>query len=205
MSFHLIDLETWARRPYYAHFIHEVVCTCSTTVNLDIAKLSGRRLYPAMLYLLTQTVNQMPESRTALTGVGLGIYDEMHPSYAIFNREKMNFSCIWTEFNPDYDAFLRAYEADVSAFAACEEFAPKPDKPENTFDVSMVPWFTFTSFNINVFDEGKYLLPVFTMGKFFDENGRRKLPPCDPGAPRRLRRLSRRHVYRDLAAENQSV
>ena len=40
----------------------------------------------------------------------------------------------------------------------------------------MVPWFTFSSFNINVFGDGKYLLPVFTMGKFFDEDGKRILP-----------------------------
>ena len=40
----------------------------------------------------------------------------------------------------------------------------------------MVPWFSFTAFDINVFGEGKYLLPIFTMGKFFEANGRRMLP-----------------------------
>lgn len=176
MPFHLIDLKTWKRKEYYEHFIKEVVCTYSATVNLDITNLNGQRLYPVMIYLLTQTVNQMPEFRTALTDEGLGIYDEMHPAYTIFNQENKNFSGIWTEFNPDYHVFLQSYEADSSAFASSEKFAPKPNKPSNTFDISMVPWFTFTSFNINVFDEGKYLLPIFTMGKFFDENGKRKLP-----------------------------
>lgn len=40
----------------------------------------------------------------------------------------------------------------------------------------MIPWFTFTSFNINVFDDGKYLLPIFTMGKIFDVDGKRMIP-----------------------------
>lgn len=40
----------------------------------------------------------------------------------------------------------------------------------------MVPWFSFTAFDINVFDAGKHLLPIFTMGKFMDEYGRRMLP-----------------------------
>ncbi len=53
---------------------------------------------------------------------------------------------------------------------------PKPDKPPNTFDISMIPWFTFSSFNINVFGDGKYFLPIFTIGKFFEENGKRMLP-----------------------------
>ena len=30
--------------------------------------------------------------------------------------------------------------------------------------------------NINVFDEGKFLLPVFTMGKYFERDGKRFLP-----------------------------
>lgn len=66
-----------------------------------------------MLWLLTKTVNQVPEFRTVLTEEGLGIYDEMHPAYTIFNKENKNFSAIWTEFSSDYKAFLRAYEADV--------------------------------------------------------------------------------------------
>ena len=41
---------------------------------------------------------------------------------------------------------------------------------------AMVPWVAFTNFNINVFDDGKFLLPVFTMGKFFERDGKRLLP-----------------------------
>ena len=40
----------------------------------------------------------------------------------------------------------------------------------------MVPWLEFTSFNINGFDDGKFLLPIFTMGKFFARDGKRFLP-----------------------------
>lgn len=71
MTFNLIDLETWERKEFYLHFINEVRCTYSTTVNLDITNLKGHRLYPAMIWLLTQTVNQIPEFRTALQTRGL--------------------------------------------------------------------------------------------------------------------------------------
>ncbi len=176
MSFHLIDFQTWERKEFYEHFINEVVCTYSTTVNLDITNLKSMRLYPTIIWLLTKAVNQMPEFRTALTDKGVGIYDEMHPAYTIFNKENKNFSAIWTAFNADYNKFLKSYEADVEAFSSSTHYAPKPDRPSNTFDISMVPWFTFTSFNINVFDEGKYLLPIFTLGKYFDDNEKRLLP-----------------------------
>lgn len=99
MSFHLIDFETWERKDFYKHFIDDVVCTYSTTVNLDITNLKNVRLYPTIIWLLTNVVNQMPEFRTAITKEGVGIYDEMHPTYTIFNKENKNFSGIWTEFN----------------------------------------------------------------------------------------------------------
>ena len=176
MSFHAIDFQTWKRKEFYEHFTKEVVCTYSTTVNLDITNLKNYRLYPTIIWLLTKTVNAMPEFRTAITAEGVGIYDQMHPAYTIFNHENKNFSGIWTEFHPDYKTFLRAYEEDTKKYATFSQYAPKPNRPENSFDISMIPWVTFTSFNINVYDEGKYLLPIFTLGKYFDDHEKRLIP-----------------------------
>ena len=47
---------------------------------------------------------------------------------------------------------------------------------ENTFDVSCLPWVKYKSFDIHVFDEGKYLAPVVTWGKYETESGRIILP-----------------------------
>ena len=176
MAFRPIDLETWERREFYEHFIKEVVCTFSITVNVDITALKGATLYPAMIWLLTKTVNEMPEFRTSLTKEGLGIYDSMHPMYTIFNKENKNFSGIWSYYSDDYRTFLQEYEADVREYATSTRYAPKDGTPENSFNISMVPWLEFTSVNLNVYDDGKYLLPIFTMGKFFERDGKRMLP-----------------------------
>ena len=40
----------------------------------------------------------------------------------------------------------------------------------------MVPWLSFTGFHLNRSGSGKYLLPIFTMGKFVEREGRRLLP-----------------------------
>ena len=176
MAFQRIDLENWERREFYEHFINEVVCTYSVTVNLDITALKNERLYPAMIWLLTKTVNEMPEFRTCLTKEGLGIYDSMHPMYTVFNKERKNFSGIWTYYSEDYDRFLRDYAADAEEYSKSTRYAPKAGTPENAFNVSMMPWVEFTAMNINVFDEGKFLLPIFTMGKFFERENKRMLP-----------------------------
>ncbi|MBR7146928.1 MAG: type A chloramphenicol O-acetyltransferase [Oscillospiraceae bacterium] len=176
MAFHLIDIDSWPRKEFYEHFINEVVCSYSLTVNLDITALKGERLYPAMIWLLTKTVNEMPEFRTSLTEEGLGIYDSMHPMYTVFNKENKNFSGIWSYFSEEYAEFLRSYDADAREYSKSTRYAPKEGTPPNSFNISMAPWTTFTSFNINVYDEGKFLLPIFTMGKHFEQVGKRLLP-----------------------------
>ena len=176
MAFRKIEIENWDRREFYEHFINEVVCTYSVTVNLEITSLKGQRLYPAMIWLLTKTVNEMPEFRTSLTKEGLGIYDSMHPMYTVFNEENKNFSGIWSYFAEDYGTFLKHYEADVREYSKSTSYAPKKGTPENSFNISMVPWLEFTSCNINVFDDGKFLLPIFTLGKYFERDGKRFLP-----------------------------
>ena len=176
MPLHLIDMENWERREFYEHFIREVVCSYSITVNLDITPLKGQRLYPAMIWLLTKTVNEMPEFRTVLTKDGPGIYDSMHPMYTVFNKENKNFSGIWSYFSEDYGEFLKSYEADEAEYSKSTRYTPKADTPENSFNISMLPWLEFSSVNINVYDEGKFLLPIFTMGKYFEREGRRLLP-----------------------------
>ena len=176
MAFRLINLASWDRREFYEHFINRVVCTYSVTVNLDIDHLREKKLYPAMIWLLTKTVNAMPEFRTALTAEGLGIYDDMHPMYTVFNEEHKNFSGIWSYFSEDYPTFLRNYEEDSARYSKSTRYAPKEGTPANSFNISMVPWLEFSAVNINVFDDGKFLLPIFTMGKYFERDGKRFLP-----------------------------
>lgn len=176
MALKLINMQTWKRREFYEHFIKDVVCTYSAVVNIDITPLKGNKLYPAMIWCLTKTVNDMPEFRTVLTPDGPGIYDDMHPMYTVFNKENKNFSGIWSYFSENYEAFLKSYEVDAAKYSQSTYYAPKDGTPANSFNISMVPWLEFTGFNINVFDEGKFLLPVFTMGKFFERDGKRFLP-----------------------------
>lgn len=129
-----------------------------------------------MIWLLTQTVNELPQFRTALTYNGLGIYDELHPMYTIFNEQSKTFSGIWAYNTANYGEFLKAYQDDVEKYRSSTRYTPKPNTPENSFNISMAPWLAFTSLNYNVYDEGKFLLPIFTMGKFREQQGKRLLP-----------------------------
>ena len=44
--------------------------------------------------------------------------------------------------------------------------------PPNLFDASIVPWLSYQSLTLNVFDSGTYLAPVITAGKYTERDGR---------------------------------
>ena len=174
-----ITLETWNRKEYFEHFLHAVPCTYSVTATLDITALRERksRVYPAMLYLIAQTVNRHPEFCTALDSSGqLGIFIAMHPCYTIFHRDTETFSNLWTEYHPDYSVFLQSYQEDLRNYGNIHRMNAKPHCPANTFPVSMIPWCNFTGFQLNLQKGYDYLLPIFTMGQFTNQDGRTMLP-----------------------------
>ena len=179
MLFTKIDLKTWKRAECFQHFMTVNPCTYSMTVKLDITRLrhSNQKLYPAMLYAITKIVNRHEEFRMGLDEKGEpGFYDEMLPAYTVFHEDAETFSSLWTSWNPQYEQFLQAYEADLRAFGGEHAMLAKPDVPPNTFPISMIPWASFEGFNLNVKDPYRFLSPIFTMGKFYEENGKILLP-----------------------------
>lgn len=168
MEFNRIDTATWDRKEYFEHYFSDVPCTYNITVNINVSKLLTLKLklYPAMLYLITATVNKHQEFRTVFDKNGnLGIFDCMHPCYTIFHPESESFSNIWTEFIEDYNDFYGAYNRDLKLYGNIEKMAAKPTPPENSFPISMIPWLEFTGFNLNLQKGYNYLLPIFTIGK----------------------------------------
>ncbi len=178
MNYTVIDQRTWKRREHFAHYLTEVPCTYSMTVKLDITAIreGGHKLYPAMLYLLTKTVNRHEPFRMALReNDQLVCYDSMEPCYTIFHQASETFSNIWTAYTEDYDLFCRRYEEDKRQYGDAEGFLTKPNLPENSFTVSMMPWTSFESFQVNT-PHFRYLIPIFTMGRYWEEGGRWHLP-----------------------------
>ncbi|OUQ07089.1 type A chloramphenicol O-acetyltransferase [Erysipelatoclostridium sp. An15] len=179
MAFKIIDRENWSRKEYFEHYFSNVPCTYSMTTKLDITKIieSKKKLYPAMLYYLTTIVNRHVEFRIAFNKDNeLGAYDEILPCYTIFHKDTETFSNLWTVYCKDYEEFYKMYENDLRQYGNQKGMFGKPDVPDNCFTVSMIPWVSFEGFNLNLQKEYDYLLPIFTMGKYYEENGRILLP-----------------------------
>ena len=179
MTFTKIQRDSWPREEYFHHYFSRLPCTYSGTFRLDVTALrrQGRRFYPAMLHALATVVNRHPEFRMAVDGDGeLGVYDLVHPSYTVFHRDTETFSNLWTPYTPSWEDFLAAWEEDMARYGSRPGLFPKPDTPENTFPVSMLPWASFEAFHLNLEKGYGYLSPIFTMGRFYEEGERVLLP-----------------------------
>ncbi|MGE0670588.1 MAG: type A chloramphenicol O-acetyltransferase [Parachlamydiales bacterium] len=183
MSFQEIDVSTWSRKEYFEHYLHRITCTYSITVNLDLTRLLKEikernfKLYPTMIYLLSLIVNKHEEFRTALQDNGkVGVFDLVHPCYAILHKDSETFTNIWTEYTPSFSEFYNRYLSDVQKYEKVQGFMAKPNMPPNSFTISSIPWISFTGFNLNLPKVTDYLLPIFTTGKYFEQNGKIWLP-----------------------------
>ena len=105
-----------------------------------------------------------------------GSFDQLSPSYTVFHPKTETFSCLWTEYTPDYALFLRRYEEDMRLYGEVEAFEAKPNTPAASFNVSMIPWQSFSSFHLELPRGEDYLLPIFTLGRYRPVEGKLLLP-----------------------------
>ena len=98
------------------------------------------------------------------------------PYYTVFHKDTETCSNLWTEYKANLDDFCAAYEEDMLKHGKQPEITGKPNIPSNNFTVSMLPWATFEGFNLNLQKGYNYLIPIFTIGKYYQENERIIIP-----------------------------
>ncbi|MEW4109780.1 type A chloramphenicol O-acetyltransferase [Bacillus cereus group sp. BfR-BA-01399] len=183
MKFNLINLNTWNRKPYFEHFFNQTRCTFSMTANIDITNLLKKtrnvniKFYPTLIYMVSKVVNSHIEFRMCFDDKGrLGFWEYMIPSFTIFHNDNKTFSNLWTEYESNFYSFYENYQDDMRLYGNVKELSPKKQEPQNTFPISCIPWTSFTGFNLNIFNDGTFLLPIITSGKYFNQEDKILLP-----------------------------
>ncbi|MDE9364140.1 CatA-like O-acetyltransferase [Luteipulveratus sp. YIM 133132] len=178
-----IDLETWPRRGWFEHYTRQTRCTYAMTVELDATTLraalrtTGRRTYAAHVWALATVINRHDELRTDLVPDGKpGVWDVLHPAFTVFNPASETFACVWTAYDPDFGVFHDRMIDVAARHRDAVELFPQDDLPDSTFDVSSVPWTSFTGFTLNIEAGANHLRPILTLGRYVDRGDRTLLP-----------------------------
>ena len=175
--------ENHKRAEYLAHYLNTAKIVISMTVDMDVTRFvkgvkeNGYRFYPAFLYVVTKIVNSHEEFRMGYNPEGsVGIWDEVCPSYIVFHPEDETLTRIFTPWQDDFQMFYAAAAGDIDKYKSFRGFSID-GVPPNIFDASCVPWVRYRSLDFHVFDEGTYLAPVITWGKFEPDGNSRMVMP----------------------------
>lgn len=181
MAFNLINMNTWDRKDCFNHFFNNAKCTYSITVNIDITNLynyirtNKLRFYPTFTWVVSKAINNHQEFKMGFDEEGrLGFFDEIGPSYSVLNDKTKVMSDLYTSFN---NVFSNFYEDMVNALNSYKKNTNFTTQFQNNFFiVSCLPWFNYTSFNVNNEGSTPFLFPMVTWGKFFEEGNKVIIP-----------------------------
>lgn len=176
-----VNLNTWNRGKLFQFYTNKMRIVMSLTVDIDVTNLkiySKKKdigFYPAMLWVVSKAINAHDEFKYSWDMDGNLIqWDYVSPSYTDFHEEDENFSKMVTEYSDNLFVFCSRVKADRERYK--NDRAILENQPMNFFDVSCLPWVKYKHFDVHVFDEGKFLAPVVTWGKYAQENGRLIMP-----------------------------
>lgn len=181
MNYTKVDIDEWSRGSLFQFYIEKMRIVMSLTVDINVAllitytKKNDLKFYPAMIWVVSKVINSHDEFKYSWdTDGNLIRWDSISPSYTIFNRDDECFSKFVTEYTDDIFEFYQRTVDDQRKYQ--EERAIIGNQPQNFFDVSCLPWVKYKHFDVHVFDEGKFLAPVLTWGKYEVQNGNALMP-----------------------------
>ncbi len=181
MNYIKVNLDEWSRGSLFQFYIEKMRIVMSLTVDIDVAPLltytrkNNLKFYPAMIWVVSKVINSHNEFKYSWSNGGdLIRWDYISPSYTVFNQGDESFSKFVTEYTDNLLEFCKRTVDDQRKYQT--ERAIIKDQPQNFFDVSCLPWVRYKHFDVHVFDEGKFLAPVVTWGKYETESNKALMP-----------------------------
>lgn len=181
MNYTIVNLNEWSRGSLFKFYIDKMRIVMSLTADVNVTNLrayskkNNLNFYPLMLWVVSKIINSHDEFKYSWDDAGNLIkWDFVSPSYTDFHADDENFVKMVTEYSDDLFEFCSRVDKDRQRHK--NEQAILVNQPPNFFDVSCLPWIKYSHFDIHVFDEGKFLAPVITWGKFEEKDGKLIMP-----------------------------
>lgn len=145
-----VPLESPHRRKHFEYFrsmaLPQFNVCAPVAVDALLAWLGGHdetSFTIAMVYLITDAANAVPELRQRIRGDGVVEHDLVHPSFSVETNETDVFSFCAVPFQQPFGAFEEAAQAQVQRMRTDPSFEDAPGRDDFLF-LSAMPWIAFT-------------------------------------------------------------
>lgn len=186
MNYKKIDLNTWNRSYHYNYFMKPenfMRMRVGMTANIDITKListikmNGLRCYPTFTYLVSKVINDHDCFKYAHHEGDLVLWDKLNVRYPMLNESSETVTSIWLEYDEDFKTFYAKALQDIEKYKGVQSMYAKENFPPNFYDITSIPWVSFTDFQIDMYGtDGSWLLPFVAIGKFFNHDDKVLMP-----------------------------
>ncbi len=180
MKFKYIDMENWIRKEHYHFFSQFSYPHFSICANLDITnyfkyiKEHDIPFFLSITYLASKTANEIPEFRQRIRENKVIEYEIVRPAFTVMTETKL-FSFCTVDYIEDFYAFK---DSAMEAMEKVKKNIILSDEPgeDDLLYMTSIPWVSFTSMAHPIQMNPADSIPRIAWGKYFEENGRMKLP-----------------------------
>lgn len=178
----IIDKSKWIRKSAYEAFIGYDNPTFSICSRLDVTNLynfckaNGKSFFASLVFVITRELNAMENFRLRIKGRNVVLYDKVDPSYVVLADDGAITTSI-AEMTNDFEEFHKTVTADIQKVKKEGSQKKFGSKILDVVYFSSLKWVDFTSVNnpYNYRNAENTSIPRVTIGKFVDENGRKKM------------------------------
>lgn len=175
-----LDIEAWNRKVHYNFFKEFDYPHFSLSGYVDITeflryiKERGNSFFLSFLYASTKAANGIEEFRYRIRQDKVVIHDKVDPSFTIMTDKEV-FGFCNASYTEDFNGF---YRSTAEAMESARKKMSIEDELErdDLLYITSIPWISFTGMSHPIDMKHTDSIPRISWGKFFEENGRIKLP-----------------------------
>lgn len=175
-----LDVENWKRKPHFDLFRNMDIPYFNITANVDITntykfvKANKYSLFKTFVYMTSFVSNSIEEFKYRLRGDKVLIHEIVSPSFTYLVEEDV-FSFCTVEYSENVFEFLKRTDSVIEGMKGKSGLSEPPDRDDFIF-ISYIPWISFTSISHTMKIGSGDSIPRISWGKFFEENGKLKMP-----------------------------
>lgn len=177
-EYKVVDREKWKRATHYEHFrrVENAFYGVSYKVDLThffkIMQEKDLPFYYSFMHAVTICANTLDAFRYRIKNENVVLYKTVSPSFRGLEKGTDLFKVVTVDFTENLSDFI----ADAKSAEENQTEYFVTTGRQDIYDISCIPWISFTHVSHTVSADKDYAAPNFTWGKYYKDGEKILLP-----------------------------